>query len=84
MCRSLVTALVITLAATAVSAGDAGEQTDQFWAHVDNDVFAGASPWQPSAPTGKGRHGKPSAIAAKMDAMADMDAIREADLLAAR
>ncbi len=84
MCKSIITALVFTLAAAAVSAGDAGEQTEQIWAHVDNDVFAGASAWQAPAPSGTGRHGRPAAIAAEMNAMADMDAIREAALLAAR
>lgn len=73
--------IAIAIAATAASAGDAGEEVIQLGPPLDNDVFAGASERQAPAASDKGRHGNPAALAAEM---AVVDAVREAAMLTAR
>jgi len=81
MIRTFIAAAAIAAAATAVSAGDAGEEVIRLGPPQDNDVFAGASEWKAPAAAATGRHGNPAAIAAEMAAR---DIERETAIFAAR
>ena len=57
MFRTIIAAAAVAFTATAVCAGDAGEDVIRLGPPLDNDVFAAASAWQASAPSETGRHG---------------------------
>ncbi len=81
MFRTIIAAAAVAFTATAVCAGDAGEDVIRLGPPLDNDVFAAASAWQASAPSETGRHGNAARIASEMAAK---DAERETALVAAR